>query len=690
MAADPYRYFRLEARELLDQFGKEILELERSVQPAEQVRRLLRLAHTLKGAARVVKQREIAEHAHAIEEELASLRDTAGEVPRKPVDTVLKYLDEIQDRVLALTPAERVSTTASAAASDDGFRDDGLRAVRADLGEMDAVLDGASETLAVLGGLRRTARRLEQARHLTDLLADQFAPRRAAGDARHSAAAAERAYSMAEELRKDFGGLERAVGASIDQMDRELRQLRDTAEQLRLVSASTLFTSLERTARDAAQAMGKRVNFEGTGGDIRLDAHVLSVLQGALVQLVRNAVAHGIEVETQRRTAGKTAAGQVTIAVSRRGRRIAFACRDDGRGLDLEAVRGAAARRGAPDLESEHVNAQALNAEDLVRLLLRGGISTSAAVTELSGRGIGLDVVREALARLGGEVAVSTETGQGTTFELVVPLSLASLEVLVVQAGSTVSIPLEAVRGSMRLASNEISGTSSGATVLHQQKAIPFILMQQALRGSPLAGGRACSAVVVAGAGGLAAVGVDRLHGTARIVMRPLPELASAASVVAGASLNAEGDPQLVLDPDALVAEALRSDTAGLEPAASPRPVLVVDDSLTSRMLEQGILESAGYEVDTAISGEQALESARRKRYALFLVDVEMPGIDGFTFVERTRADPSLRDIPSILITSRAAPEDLRRGHEVGARGYIVKSAFDQAELLSMIRPLMS
>jgi two-component system chemotaxis sensor kinase CheA len=158
--------------------------------------------------------------------------------------------------------------------------------------------------------------------------------------------------------------------------------------------------------------------------------------------------------------------------------------------------------------------------------------------------------------------------------------------------------------------------------------------------------------------------------------------------MIAGVSLDADGNPQLVLDPDGLVGEALRRLGPDLEPESSSRPILVIDDSLTTRMLERSILEAAGYEVDLAISGEEALERARRKRYALFLVDVEMPGMDGFTFIELIRADPALHDIPAILVTSRAGPEDIQRGRDVRAQGYVIKSEFDQAELIAKIRSL--
>jgi two-component system chemotaxis sensor kinase CheA len=683
MAQDPYRYFRLEARELLDKFGATILDLDKSDNGAPQVQRLLRLAHTLKGAARVVKQPEIADRAHAIEDVLSPFRETADSVPSDRVDVVLAHLDDINGRVLALTPAPPEG--AVLAQPSRTAVDDSVRTVRAEIADMDALLDGVLETHALLNGLRATAGSIEPMQRLADLVAEQLAPRGRAGEVRHPQAVADNTYALADELRRSFAGLERKLGSAIDQMDRELPQLRDAAEQLRLVPAGTLFTPLERTARDTAQALGKQVVFAGKGGDIRLDADVLGTLQGALVQIVRNAVAHGIESETERRAKGKSAAGRVVIDISRRGNRIVFACRDDGRGLDLDAVRRVALQRG---LDAAAVNR--FGAEDLVQLLLRGGISTAAAVTEVSGRGIGLDVVREAVERLGGAVTVATGPGTGTVLELTVPLSLASMEALIVAVGGTaVTIPLDAVRGSMRRTTDEVSHNSVEPAVVYEHMAIPFLWLPRVLDGSRLPADRACTIVIVAASRGTVALGVERLLGAARIVVRPLPELAPASAIVAGASLDAEGNPQLVLDPDGLVAAAQGQGAGEPEPMPSVHPVLVVDDSLTTRMLEQSILESAGYEVDAAVSGEEALEIARRRRYALFLVDVEMPGMDGFTFVERTRSDPALRDIPAILVTSRSADEDRQRGRDAGAQGYIVKGDFDQTELLIMIRALI-
>jgi two-component system chemotaxis sensor kinase CheA len=678
MSKDPYRYFRVEARDLLEQLSRGMLDLEKSVDDAQAVPRLLRLAHTLKGAARVVRQREIADHAHAIEDVLTPLRDLAGAVPREPIDTMLRLLDDIGTRAAALVPAP----DAESPRSGNPLLEETLRTGRPDIVEMDAVLAGILQAHAQITALRRSQGAAERARDLADLLVQHLSLRRGRGER----LAGSPSQSMAEELRAVLGDLGRGLAAGVDRMDRELRQVRDAAEQLRLIASAALFTALERTARDAAQTLGKRVIFEGRGGDVRLDAEVLGLVQGALLQMVRNAVAHGIESEGERTALRKPIEGRVTLDIAREGRRIVFSCTDDGAGVDLDAVRRAAQRKGWLAPATQELGAQAL-----LQLLLRGGISTAKVVTEVSGRGIGLDVVRDAVERLGGDVAVHTAAGQGTTVRLMVPLPIASLEALIVEAeGVVASIPLDAVQRTLRHGAQEIARTAQGDSMVHDGKVIPFISLSRVLQpAAPLRTGRFGSAVIVHGAGALAAIGVDRLLGTASVVLRPLPEFSPATRVVAGASLDVEGNPQIVLDPDGLVSEAQRAGPQPQELEAARVAVLIVDDSLTTRMLEQSILESAGYIVHAAASAEDGLEQARRHRYALFLVDVEMPGMDGFTFIERTRADPALRDVPAILVTSRSSPEDRQRGQEVGAQAYIVKSEFVQAEFLQRVQQLV-
>ncbi|HLY08999.1 MAG TPA: response regulator, partial [Planctomycetota bacterium] len=402
---------------------------------------------------------------------------------------------------------------------------------------------------------------------------------------------------------------------------------------------------------------------------------------------VRNSVAHGIEPEAERERAGKDPIGRVELSVERRGNRVTFICRDDGRGIDVDGVRQAAIRKGL--LPSR---AGPWTAEDAIQLLLKGGVSTTPSVSDVSGRGIGLDVVRETASRLKGQLQVRTEPGRGTSLEVTVPVSLSSLPAILLEAGGSASaIPLDAVPATRRIADTEIARTPEGDSVMYEGKGIPLLLLSRLLTGD--AGGpqkrSSRSIVIVTSAGDHVALEVDRVLGTSNVVVRHLPGWLGADPVVAGAALDERGSPQVVLDPDGLV-RAARQTGARVEAAVVARlPVLVIDDSLTTRMLEQSILDSAGYVVDVAVSGVDALSKARERRYGLFLVDVEMPGMDGFEFIAQTRQDPRLREIPAILVTSRNAPEDRKRGEQVGASAYIIKSEFDQVRLLKLLQELL-
>jgi two-component system chemotaxis sensor kinase CheA len=379
----------------------------------------------------------------------------------------------------------------------------------------------------------------------------------------------------------------------------------------------------------------------------------------------------------------------VELTIERRGNRVAFLCRDDGSGIDLSAIRRVAAQKGAISA----VNAESLGLREAIDLLLRGGISTTGRVDEISGRGIGLDIVRAAVTQLKGEISVDTAPGRGTTVEISVPVSLTSVLALTVDSGEMIaSLPLDCVRETSRFDDHEIARCGARESIAYQGQPIPFLRLSSALGGqeSQFTSRERGSLVIVSSGPELAAIGVARLMGTGTVLVRELPALAAAAKVVNGATLDNEGNPQLFLDPAGLVKAANQGHRQPKPRATPTAPVLVIDDSLTTRMVEQSILESAGYAVELATSGEEALEMALARRYSLFLVDVEMPGIDGFEFVSRTKADPALRDVPAILVTSRASAEDRRRGQESGARAYIVKSEFDQNHFLKTIQQLVN
>ena len=690
MTPDPYRYFRVEARELLDELGRGALALEQGVPSAELVQKLLRVAHTLKGAARVVKQNEIAGLAHAAEDLLSPLREKPAALSLENADEFLGIVDSIRSLVGALeepvaTEAGQVPATQTA---PNMVAEEIARTVRVDVAEMDALLGQLTEAAIEITSLGEAGALVERCRNLADLLSERIAlPRLAVSNGVPVPHSAPQALHWAEELSGVTGTASRKLGDGIERIRHRIQEARHRAEQLRLVPVRTLLPTLERVARDAAQSTGKRAGIEMRDSDVRLDSDVLATVQAALVQLVRNAVAHGIEPEAGRDKAGKPPVGKITLAVHQDGRRVAFECNDDGDGIDLETVRRKVRVRGASPQSVDN-----LGQRELLDLLLQGGVSTTDSVTEVAGRGVGLDLVRDVAARLKGSVRIDTRPGQGTSVELKVPITLAALEALVFEAGDLViAVPLHAVRASARVNFSELVHSGNSLHLTHENAAVPFAHLSAFLRGNrDRAPSEVCSTIVFETSGGKAALGVDRLLGTETVVFRPMPALAPAGDLWMGTFLNAGGEPCVVLDPDRAFALASKG-TVAQDDAEDKTclPILVIDDSLTTRMLEQSILESAGYEVDLAVSGEDGLEKARKRDYALFLVDVEMPGMDGFTFVATTRADPVLRRVPAIIVSSRASADDLRRGKEAGASDYVIKSEFEQKALLKRIEELV-
>ncbi|HTD06107.1 hybrid sensor histidine kinase/response regulator [Undibacterium sp.] len=712
MAKDPYRYFRIEARELLDQLSAGILDLEK-LGNADKVSGLLRLAHTLKGAAHVVRQAQIANLAHMVEDTLAPHRQDGTTMPRSAFDDILKSLDQISvlldnlpqaDASEALAPKTNThaGTAADTATPAPTGKHEGipnqavLRMARTDISVVDALLEGLAEVSGELGNMKRLNASVSHIRELFTSFSAQLAAQSWKESHLHSQPTnLSKVGGLVESLRGLVLSAERNIAACTESMERELRQVHEIAERLRLIPVASIFNTLERTARDAANSLEKQVNLDASGGDIRLDGQVLDVVQNALMQIIRNAVAHGIELPRERGANHKSAAGNITLEVTRRANHVSFRCTDDGRGIDTDAVRRAILRKelaaGTMSEQTEE-KIEALSIQDLLSILTKGGVSTAKTITELSGRGVGLDLVRSSVQQIGGEMIAHTEAGRGTSVELLVPVSLASLQALIVESsGQPLAIPLDAVQSTLRVAGSDIVHAEQGRRIVHQGTLIPLIKLSLAgrMHSARPAAPHILSAVVINTAAGAIAVAVDKLRGTESIVLRPLPAMAPASAMISASFLDHEGNPQLVLDPE-MLASGMHSTVTHANVSSDPSlPILVIDDSLTTRMLESSILEAAGFGVALAASAEEGLALALRNQYALFLVDLEMPGMDGIEFIEHTRADPVLRSIPCILVTSRDAAEDKQRAEQAGASAYIVKGEFNQVEFLRRIRQLV-
>lgn len=676
MSKDRYKYFRLEAREIVASLTKNLLEVERGSAPVEVLAEVLRLAHTLKGAAGVVQLGAVAKSAHAIEDVMVPYRASGGAVEKESIDRALKHLDDIDK---AISGVEAESQPGTQSAGEPPVAEQTLETLRVEIGEISNLVDGINEVAVHAHAIHQAASQLRELRKGVRELVDEVRKNTTA-ERRGS-----RLTRQAEELSATSAELDHRLAVGLHRMERQLEDVRHRAERLRLLPASSLFLEIERAARDAARSCGKKVTYQASGGEHRLDAHVLSALRVALLHLVRNAIVHGIEEQSIRSRLGKTTTGSVIIAVERRGHTISFRCSDDGRGVDVEAVRRAARDQ---NLISDQED-QRFTLDHALRLIFHAGLTTTKAPDMVSGRGMGLDIVRDTVAKLKGQVLAQSEPGRGMMIELVVPLSLTSMETLVLQEGRTVaSLPFPAVRRVVRVSAPDIASSSAGESILYEGQAVPFTTLDALMGWTPRRNGkpRSFSTIIVQSGSRIAALGVEKVLGTRTEVIRPIPIVAGNHPLLLGASFDAEGNPHLVLDPSGLVAGAAENGRLFEEQLENKLPILVVDDSLTTRMLEQTILEANGYSVELATSAEEALRMIKKRRYGLMLVDVEMPGMNGFELLDLARSDPCSRDVPAILVTTRGSAEDRRRGMEVGARGYILKNEFEEGLLLQMIR----
>ncbi len=683
-------FFRQEAREITSSLTSQLLALEKNPADPEPLKQCLRSAHTLKGTARVVRQVQIGEMAHMLEDALAPLRD-GGEVESEYISDLLRIVDRIQEMVGALdqdTSAEdQTGPQAPGNAPKPSADGDALETVRVGISEMDGLLEGLSEAAIQIGPLHEAEDTVRQAALVASSL-QELLRNGSSLDQTHMLG---RARAAADELCTALAHIERTMSPSLSRLEREVESVRSRASTLRLLPVSAILGTLELAVRDTAQTLGKAVNFVASGSDVKLEGHILLSVRDALLHMIRNAVDHGIEGDEQRFDAGKPLAGEIQLAVMRQGRRVIFECRDDGRGIDIDNVRRTAIKNG----RLTHAQAAALTRDEALGLLFEAGVSTAKEVTEISGRGVGLDVVQSVAKRLRGKATISSEVGRGTVITIDVPVSLSAMSVLAVEVDeTTVLIPIDAVRKTLLLNRKDIAKRSDGDHIIHEERAISFVPLGSIMGTSQAStdSRNTWTVVVVQSASKWFALGADRLRAAMDVVVKPLPSGIDASAVIAGAAFDSQGDPLLVLDPMALDGTSTavtRMADASVTTQARRLPILVIDDSLTTRMLEQSILEAAGYTVDLCASADEAIRKAQTRNYGLFICDVEMPGMNGFEFTAATRADPKLCTIPVIMVTSLATPENRKRGMDAGASDYIVKGDFDQKHFVLKVAELL-
>ncbi len=709
--------FQAEASDHLQALNQALLQLERRPGRArrqELLRNAFREAHSLKGAARAVSRSDIEGLAHATESVLQQARDDNLDLDPATCDVLYDTLDAIQQlldgrsvvldalqaRLVAVgggpeggalpasssPPAEALADPASAfGLGEDTIRVavDKLDNLMAQAGELLVSKISSEQRLMELQSIRREIAAWPRTwREIKTLLPHL----NSGGIGQQLADMLQRQQVRMQVFAREVDALDRALSADTSRLGMVAASLQDEVRRVRMVPFQTLVLALERTVRDAAHSEDKQAVLLLEGSDVELDKKVLEMLKDPLMHLLRNAVGHGIEAPAVRQERGKPVEGQVRVAVQQRGSEVRIVVSDDGGGFDLEALREAGRRAGAPPLDKE------ASMEEVIALAFLPGVSTSKKVTAMAGRGVGLDVVRQQLEALQGRIEVESVPGQGTTFRLSVPSTLTMTRGLLVRAGdATYVLPLLSVE--KIVPPDDIFNVEGQPMIAVDDNPLPLVALTGAL-GQPLGEDqdvREMLAVVVSVAEQRLALLVDDVMTELELAVKPLGKPLKRVRNVAGAALLGDGRPVIVLNPADLVKSA-----RGARPLRLPQPgeeeqetflahILVVDDSITTRTLEKNILETSGYQVAIATDGIEALERLDELEIDLIVCDLQMPRMDGFELTRQLRESERFRDMPIILVTSLESQEDRERGMMAGANAYIVKRGFDQAELLATI-----
>jgi two-component system, chemotaxis family, sensor kinase CheA len=700
--------FTDELDEQVQQLNNDLLALERTPGDAERLRAVFRVMHTLKGASRAAGLPLVEELCHALESELSRVRD--GGTPLGGAQIALLFeaadaLGETRDSLRAskplpdvslmsvlhhargrgsATPLVRSSVVPSEAKAPQAVVPSEARellaanapapvveaAIRVSLQQVDAIAAAAGEIAGLSAALG------DRAEELAALRARRRIERRGTGD---------------DGLDQELTRMLRKAGADARALNAVSGRLGESARSLRQRPFSALTETLPRVARDVAKDLGKQVRVVVTGGEIEADRVVLEALREPLMHIVRNAIDHGLELPAEREKVGKNPEGELRIEGSLRGDRLEVVIADDGRGVDLTAVRRGLERRG---------RIVPTEPAAIARTIFDDGFSTRDTATTLSGRGVGLGIVRAAAERMGGTVNLSYEVGKGTKIIIDVPISIATMRVVLVEVGGVLlGVPSAFVSRVARTDPRKLARVDGRAMLIMDERPIPVTTLA-ALLGPPFHETTAAAMmqlVVLESGGRRLAVVVDDLIEERELVLRPLEHAGRAATnATVGTALLGTGVVALVLSVPALLANSeghgapsVGSLAAANNETRAPSRILVVDDSITSRTLEQSVLSAAGYDVVTAVDGAEAWRTIERQEFALVVSDVEMPHLDGFGLCARIRANQRTASLPVILVTSLDEPAQRERGLEAGADAYITKSSFDQDTLLETVRMLI-
>jgi two-component system chemotaxis sensor kinase CheA len=476
-------------------------------------------------------------------------------------------------------------------------------------------------------------------------------------------------------------------------LDRRVDDLVGDVKRVSMLPFAALLEFLPKLVRDLCRDCGKDAELTIVGGEIETDRRILEEMKDPLMHLVRNCIDHGIETPKQREKRGKPPRATIHIAIfPKSADKVEIVISDDGAGIDVQKVRAASLKLG---LVSEE-DVKKMDDRQTAALIFKSGLSTSPMITEVSGRGLGLAIVREKVEKVGGAVSLESTPESGTTFRLILPLTLARFRGVLVRVGESLFVlPARHVQRVLRVSRDEIKSAENRETIQINGRAASAVRLSDVLEitqtSTDIDPKRKVPVLVLAWAGEQIGFFVDEILDEQEVLVKSLGKQLPRVRNIAGATVLGTGKVLPVLNVADLMHSAVKMVpvSASRETEEAPKSILVAEDSITSRTLLKNILEFAGYKVKTAIDGAEALAVLATEAFDLVVSDVEMPGVSGFDLTARIRADKRLAQLPVVLVTALESRQDREHGVDVGASAYIVKSSFDQGNLLEVVRRLI-
>jgi two-component system chemotaxis sensor kinase CheA len=732
--------FKVEAAEHLQAMATGLLELEKTPAPEAQsilAATVFRAAHSLKGAARAVDFTEIESMCQSLEDMFAAWKRPGKSPTPVSFDAAHRKLNEIT----AVLAGPKAAGRAPPPVAPPSFEQPILPSAGVAPGPA-KVAPPAPEgeaPFATGGTVRITISKLDaQLMEAEEMLTAKLTVGQRAEDLRglaHRFEAWRNEWALAEPVARTLrqtidrpGRAELPSGPSmsrllefIDWNHDHLKSLEDkitaltrTAEQdrhaigklvddlledskkLLLLPFATLAASFPKLVRDLCRDQGKEADLVIRGEEVEIDKRILEEMKDPLIHLLRNCVDHGIETPERRVRLGKPSRATLTLAVSPvNGRKVELLVSDNGAGIDTAKVKESAIKHGLLSPE----DARQLGDAGASALVFQADVSTSPIITRLSGRGLGLTIVREKAEKLGGTVSVESQPGRGTSFRILLPSTLATFRgILVEVAERRFVVPTAHVERVARVKAAEVRTVEGREIITLRGRAVALVRLADVLelpRGEASGELSAATPVLVLGTGDQRiAFAVDAVLDEQEVLVKPLRKPLVRVRHIVGATVLGSGQVAPILNVADLLKSARQTRGPATRVAAAAKPVeakavLVAEDSITSRTLIKGILESAGYKVKTAVDGMEAFTLLRAEKFDLVVSDVEMPRLNGFDLTARIRADKKLAELPVVLVTALETREDRERGIDVGASAYIIKSRFDQSDLLDAIRRLV-